>query len=545
MLKKNQYLQLLFSNNCLESVIDNLKDNKETLFSCLLVNRLLCKHVIPYLWSSPFDLEINPNKHKLIIRTYISCLREEEKQWLINYQELTTPTIDYPKYLKIFNNNQIQEAVEKFISEEKEEKEEEETEKIGLLYKLITNLLFKNTKGFTDLEITRNYSTITDIKFTNLIQALTKLHTFEFSGVCSQKICQLFKNFAQNINTIQKLSILFQPQNGQEIAFEIILSITELIKSQTEITSLTISQYLDNCNYSEIYSSINFHSNSLKFLRIEGLVQVQQLLNVLKNCNNLETLQLWEIDGIDNDNLFNSNYPGFEIKNIKNLYCDGYYSNHSTLTTIRFFLRICNQNLKMLWLSHVTKEILKDIGDYFPNLNYLSLKIYEEELPYLIKLLPSMILENFTLSIIPNSNNNELLLFNNHNIAINFTTSLIMQLTNSMPITLRYFGIDFIMKKRDFKFFFESLRVPLIQLAILESSIIYDYVLMDILTYAKKYGTLKELIYDQSYDDKNFSEKMLEEARTVIPKIRVLKRGKSSICKNYFDIQYYDESRRN
>ena len=101
---------------------------------------------------------------------------------------------------------------------------------------------------------------------------------------------------------------------------------------------------------------------------------------------------------------------------------------------------------------------------------------------------------------------------------------------------------------------------------------VYDKALMIILNYAKKFGSLKELIYDQSYEDyedENFSEKMLEEARTVIPKINVLKRGKLSICskyclniwvwsnvkkflikiyfisltENYFDIQYFESWR--
>ena len=76
----------------------------------------------------------------------------------------------------------------------------------------------------------------------------------------------------------------------------------------------------------------------------------------------------------------------------------------------------------------------------------------------------------------------------------------------------------------------QSLKVPLTQLALLENSMIYDNSLVIILNYAERIGSLKELIYDQCYEEENFSEKLLEEARIVIPKIRVLKRGKMSIC---------------
>ncbi|CAB4383003.1 unnamed protein product [Rhizophagus irregularis] len=545
---KKHYLQLIVFNNCLNLILDYLKDNKEALFSCLLVNRLFCQHVIPYLWSSPFELETNPNKHKLILRTYISCLCEEEKQQLINFQieneSLSTPR-DYPKYLEIFNNQHIQDAVEKFTStEEKVERTDMKNKKRKirkLLCKIITNLLINRTKGFTCVEIISSSSDLNSIDidytiFPRLSQALSRLQVFEFSGVFSQGICQLFTNFAQHINTIKKLSILLQPQDE---TLEITQAITKLIKSQTKLTSFTITQYWDNHPCSKIYSAIDSHSNYLNHLRIEGLADVEQLLTVLQNCNNLETLQLWEFGEIDNDSLFNLKYPGFRIESIKNLYCDGYSPSHSNLTTVGLFLRICGRNLRMLWLGHVTKELLQDMREYFPHLNYLSLKIYEELLLDLTKSLPSMPLENLILSIIPNFHNYNS--FNTTNTALGFTTSSIMKLVKSIPITLRYFGLDFRMNKKDFKFFFENLRVPLNQLAILENSN-HDYVLMTVIDYAKRVESLKEFIYDQSYDHTNFSEEMLEEARTVIPKIRVIKRGKSSICKKYFDIQYYEVS---
>ncbi|GES96729.1 hypothetical protein GLOIN_2v1686777 [Rhizophagus clarus] len=547
----NNYLQSFVFNNCLNLILDYLKDKKEILFSCLLVNRLFCQHVIPYLWSSPFDLETNPDKHKLILRTYISCLCEEEQQQLINFQiehEILSTPRDYPKYLKKFSNQHIQDAVEKFTSTEGKVEQTDMTNtkhKISkLLCKFMTNLLINRTKGFTYVEIIRNSSdlNLVDIDYTifpRLSQALSRLEVFEFSGVFSQEIFQLFKDFAQHLNTIENLSILLQPQDE---ALEISRAIAKLIRSQTKLTSFTITQYWDNDISSEIYSAINSQSNYLNYLRIEGLSDVQQLLTVLQNCNNLETLQLWELGEIDNDSLFHLRYPGFRIESIKYLYCDGYYPNNSTLTTVELFLRICSQNLRMLWLGHVTKEIFQDIGEYFPNLNYLSLKIYEEELLDLTKFLSSMPLENLMLSIIPNLRDNNL--FNINNTALGFTTSSIMKLVKAIPITLRYFGIDFIMNRQDFKFFFDNLRVPLNQLAILAilENLNHDYMLMAVIDYAKRVESLKELIYDQSYDHINFSEEMLEKARTVIPKISVIKRGKLSIYKNYFDIQYYDVS---
>src|SRR2546421_78059 len=40
---------------CLRKIFDEFKDDKETLHSCLLVNRHWCKNTIDLLWSQPFQ----------------------------------------------------------------------------------------------------------------------------------------------------------------------------------------------------------------------------------------------------------------------------------------------------------------------------------------------------------------------------------------------------------------------------------------------------------------------------------------------------------
>ncbi|CAG8788770.1 12935_t:CDS:1, partial [Acaulospora morrowiae] len=57
-------------------ILIHIQDSVE-LYKCLFVSRLWCRITVPLLWKNPF--EISPcKKHDLIMRTYISCLNDEE-----------------------------------------------------------------------------------------------------------------------------------------------------------------------------------------------------------------------------------------------------------------------------------------------------------------------------------------------------------------------------------------------------------------------------------------------------------------------------------
>ncbi|GBB94815.1 hypothetical protein RclHR1_02420002 [Rhizophagus clarus] len=102
--------------NFLENTLSHLEDDLYSLYSCLLVNRYWSQHVIPLLWSQPFELVKETSSHKIII-TYISCLPKETKKRfriggikLPNYERTL---FDYPKYLKNFNTQKFCRALNK------------------------------------------------------------------------------------------------------------------------------------------------------------------------------------------------------------------------------------------------------------------------------------------------------------------------------------------------------------------------------------------------------------------------------------------------
>src|SRR3954453_11495069 len=100
---------------CLEKILGYFSNDNQTLFNCILVNRLWCHIAIPLLWSNPFEfLKFQKYEHGWqLIRTYLTCLPDDEKQtvnkWILP-SDLQKPLFDYPKYLKCLDTFGFQEA---------------------------------------------------------------------------------------------------------------------------------------------------------------------------------------------------------------------------------------------------------------------------------------------------------------------------------------------------------------------------------------------------------------------------------------------------
>src|SRR5215213_10731344 len=105
-------MSCLFPADCLNEVFENLKDDKITLHSCLLVSRLWCTISIRILWRDIWNLSRGFNVES-ILSTLISCLPVESKE-LLNKNEIfiSTPTskpplFDYVAFCKVLSVNMI------------------------------------------------------------------------------------------------------------------------------------------------------------------------------------------------------------------------------------------------------------------------------------------------------------------------------------------------------------------------------------------------------------------------------------------------------
>ena len=99
--------------DCLNEIFKYLKEDKITLHSCLLVNRLYCEIVIEILWSDVWNFHtyfnLKPHVSLSIIGTLVACLPNESKDLLHkNGIFIITPTqkpplFNYASFFKVIS----------------------------------------------------------------------------------------------------------------------------------------------------------------------------------------------------------------------------------------------------------------------------------------------------------------------------------------------------------------------------------------------------------------------------------------------------------
>src|SRR2546423_4705285 len=79
---KNMECSKLFSEDLPEIssyIIQNLRNNVNTLYSLTMVNRFWCRLAIPLLWEDPFSVKCRKNLLSHFIDTYFLFLSDSDK----------------------------------------------------------------------------------------------------------------------------------------------------------------------------------------------------------------------------------------------------------------------------------------------------------------------------------------------------------------------------------------------------------------------------------------------------------------------------------
>src|SRR5438105_1957712 len=104
--------------DCLGEIFEHINDDAATLYSCLLVNRLWCRLIIPILWRNPLKFTSGKGDATYqVIQTYISCLFDSKKGQIFTKTEIpkllfhNKPLFNYSKYLQEFNNKEFEKGI--------------------------------------------------------------------------------------------------------------------------------------------------------------------------------------------------------------------------------------------------------------------------------------------------------------------------------------------------------------------------------------------------------------------------------------------------
>ncbi|RIA87135.1 hypothetical protein C1645_828241 [Glomus cerebriforme] len=240
-------------------IFQELNEDKNSLFSCLLINKLCCELVIPILWRHPIKYFIPFNVYlleegKKLFDIIILHLSEASKKLLINKniiiistkqqkQKLSFNYVSFCKYIciqKIFSYVYIHED---FLNTDQKLLLEHE------IYKLFIG-------------------ECSNVKYLDSLELKHPIYQFPGANICLSKLCELdcksnqisslFYGLAQICRLIEKISIELTIDNS---------GLAELIEMQKQIKYIKITQS-ELCGYKRIAQALEKQAHSILYLQL-------------------------------------------------------------------------------------------------------------------------------------------------------------------------------------------------------------------------------------------------------------------------------------
>ncbi|PKY54507.1 hypothetical protein RhiirA4_473358 [Rhizophagus irregularis] len=236
--------------DCLNEIIEYLKDDKITLCSCLLVNRLWCETSVRTFWRDSGNYNI---RH---YRTLIACLPNESKKIIydkgivISSPTLKLPIFKYETFCKILSISRVY-------------------KKIGELLEETRPIIFN--PGIVDY---------IQIVVLNLLRLLFKCEQdyVDFDKLSYASFSQLQILKIRNICSKCKSLIKFLEINGKSLK-EFYLSEDHVRCHNDNSLNLAIANFCPNIR--KLFVGFK-HDNELESLKV-----------VLNSCQYLETIKIW------------------------------------------------------------------------------------------------------------------------------------------------------------------------------------------------------------------------------------------------------------
>ncbi|CAG8518405.1 7984_t:CDS:1 [Funneliformis caledonium] len=409
--------------DCIYEIIQYLIHDVKTLQSCVTINQTFCQVTIPILWSNPFKFIQDKEKRGIIIRTYFSCLDEQEKNQITTFlhksvSDFPRPFINYPSFLQEFELLSLQESMRVFLRQyySVSPTENRINSIIRILNPFIGKLFFNDQSNFKYMNVSlrdslgleknqldmSSYGEVLERVLSNIdkfsfgfrldIHKKTELFTFikrnaeKFTNIISQhnkNIQHVSFYFAclspylrQRKNKLRKLNISIEYDRFIEILNNFIISLKNL-------KSLEIPCFWRHNDFVNLFKG---HSHSLTYLRLYEIFNCSIVLNILNNCPNLKTMELISFTFYDNKE-DNSIFDKPITSNLNNLYMTIPSNYFLVFKLFEKIVSTSNNNLKTLFFNkqqyyyssfNEFNNITQLIQPFCTNLTHLFIKIVNE-----------------------------------------------------------------------------------------------------------------------------------------------------------------------
>ncbi|CAG8517459.1 15981_t:CDS:2 [Funneliformis mosseae] len=273
---------------CYDIIIDSLKNELPTLYSCINVNRSFCRIFIPILWSNPFKFIKTDQKLIQIFNTLIHCLDPS-----IKIKEIPTSKayFDYHTLIKEFELNPLQKGLRlwtlKYLSKQNEtfliSCDKKIRKKVVKINKYIGELFFSKRNQYEFINIYYNdllfapKSLLDVCGFKNHEESLIKVNKLSI-GFFHKSNANLIPVITENFSKLQK--ILSPNIQHLQISIDTTRQHTKLstnlinfIKSQLCLKSLIMGVFWNSLQNKSFLYALQKQSKSLTFLRL-GCVDI-------------------------------------------------------------------------------------------------------------------------------------------------------------------------------------------------------------------------------------------------------------------------------
>ncbi|CAG8548086.1 15628_t:CDS:1 [Acaulospora morrowiae] len=464
-------------DDCLYHLAQHITDI-DTLYNCLYVNHFMCKSVIPKLWSRAL---FKAKRKDLLIRTYLSCLNEEEKASLIpfniNLSDVNQhPFLQYEKYMESCNNVVLEGAVHDWLKLTSTHRVDRKDLRIKQISRALWIMFLSRCHNFKSFFY--DISEWSDVEFDfpegsmtlNVKPSLSNLQVLTLctnGGLNGSREIEGPLNFLKSIpsvcSNIQELGI-YDVDSGVDNGL-----FSDIIKSQRSIKSLS---YMGSTH--SVIPSLKVHKNSLT-----QLVFFSSTIGSLEALTYLECLESLDICDciftVNGDHILSSIF-----RNLKEL---SLMKNNLKPDTVAEIIKKTGHTLKRLILDVITLETMVAASQYIQDIVHLGVSVNFEIPPIFFFWIKKLKLER-------------LIFFES---SISYSNTFMRDLRMNLPPTITELSMDFFNPTAtELSNFMDSCEAPLRSLVLRFNSKHIDLYLKVLAVIVPMMKTLKTLSFTNS-----------------------------------------------
>ncbi|CAG8655310.1 44150_t:CDS:1 [Gigaspora margarita] len=467
---------IILTNECFDEIVQHLLNDKNTLYSFLLVNRYFCRKIVPLLWNKPFSLSIHPSK--ILIRTLVLCLSINEKIHLFNdilkvrdeKIEEYSALFDYPALIRELDFWSLFECVRVWIQYVRFKYSSTGSWINDTTFYLI-RVLIRRGQNIKYLHLINNDKKIEIPPITRLPKAnvaFSKLQYLYIGGFHAD--VKLYPKLVEYCKDIIEINIVHYHKSSDS-------SLAALIRSQHRLKKITYRsvsggtwRLVAALSQTHFLKSVSFTCTDFTDVSSKGLAA----------CDNLEVLELLDCRGNDYEKFWKPiiERSKFRLKKLS------LARTSIDQEAIEILIRNAGEMLEEVTIDYIVISMmpycLEMLAKNCPNIIYLKLFLcHLEELSMLF-------------STISNTFKLKQLIIRTFNMDV---TSILPKLAKLVPSSLRLLDMDMKISSKVLQEFLKECKAPIQRLILNAGHTVTDDHIVVLTQYAKERGCLRSLGY--------------------------------------------------